>query len=105
MKKYVTISERFECKCNKKKYKIKITQNYDKRFRRGHYSVVFEDSKGNIVNIITTTCGQPDGKVDQETLNEYIKSFQRDMILTEKLLKDEIALEKGLKNERNINIS
>ncbi len=94
MKKYVTLRQKFEC--NNKKYKIKITQTYNERFNTGHYIVIFEDMKGNIVSTISTTCGSPTGKINQEDLNEYIKGFQRDQDYRDKEAKDDKEFDKKI---------
>lgn len=77
---YYTISETFN------KYKIKITQTYNEIYNGGHYIVVIEDDKGNIISSTRTVCGAPDGKINKKTLDEYIKSFKRDMTHMEKEL-------------------
>ena len=73
MKTYVTLKKNFG------KYNIKITQKYSEEFNRGHYIVIFEDNKGNIVDVISTTCGQPEGKINDKDLDEYIKGFKKDL--------------------------
>ncbi len=98
MKKYVTLRQKFEC--NNKKYKIKITQTYNEEFNTGHYIVIFEDMKGNIIEVISTTCGSPTGKINQKDLDKYIKGFQRDQDYRDKETKEDKKLDKIIKERK-----
>ena len=62
---YITIEQKFG------DIILKCTQRYNIQFNFGHYIIVAEDKHGNILNVIQTTCGVPNGKINEGTLIKY----------------------------------
>lgn len=56
---------------------IKATQEYVSKYDRGHYTIVFENNKGDILGSVCSTCGQPEGKLTEKDLMDEWKSFKR----------------------------